>query len=76
MLNEKKLETLKQYLQRCVEDGTFPGCNCAVITKDDKWTCSVGYKQLVPEKEVTAWIQSMTWRRYPRCSSRRPAFSS
>ena len=52
MLNEKKLETLKQYLQRCVEDGTFPGCNCAVITKDDKWTCSVGYKQLVPEKEV------------------------
>ena len=52
MLNEKKLETLKQYLQRCVEDGTFPGCNCAVITKDDKWTCSVGYKQLVPEKEI------------------------
>ena len=52
MLNEKKLETLKEYLQRCVEEGTFPGCNCAVITKDDKWTCSVGYKQLVPEKEV------------------------
>ena len=30
----------------------LPGCNCAVITKDDKWTCSVGYKQLVPEKEI------------------------
>ena len=45
MVNEKKLEALKQYLQQCVEEGIFPGCNCAVITKDDKWTCSVGYKQ-------------------------------
>ena len=44
MVNEKKLEALKQYLQQCVEEGIFPGCNCAVITKDDKWTCSVGYK--------------------------------
>ena len=52
MVNEKKLEALKQYLQQCVEEGIFPGCNCAVITKDDKWTCSVGYKQLVPEKEA------------------------
>ena len=52
MVNEKKLEALKQYLQQCVEEGIFPGCNCSVITKDDKWTCSVGYKQLVPEKEA------------------------
>ena len=51
MLNEKKLNALKTYLERAVEDGVFPGCNCAVLTRDEKWMVSVGYKQLVPEKE-------------------------
>lgn len=54
MLNEKKLEALKQYLESCVDNGTFPGCNCAVITQDEQWKCSVGYKQLVPEKEANS----------------------
>ncbi len=29
----------------------LPGCNCAVITKDDKWTCSVGYKAVSSEEK-------------------------
>ena len=52
MLNQKKLDRLENYLNECVENGTMPGCNAAVVTKDETWTRSVGYRQLVPEKEV------------------------
>lgn len=51
MLNENKLNVLKAYLELAAENGTFPGCNCAVVTRDEKWMTSVGARQLVPVRE-------------------------
>ncbi len=43
-------EELNTYLEKLVKEHVFPGCNWCVITKDDTFYGSVGYKALKPKK--------------------------
>lgn len=50
MINQTQFKAVEAFLANYVEEGVFPGCNFAVITKDDKQFCSVGYRQIEPFK--------------------------
>ena len=44
------IDKLNTYLEKLVKEHVFPGCNWCVITKDDTFYGSVGYKALKPKK--------------------------
>ena len=50
MFKKERIAQLEKTLSEYVEDGVFPGCNLAIVSDDDIYKTSVGYKQLVPEK--------------------------
>lgn len=47
----EKLIELEQYLNKCVENEVSPGFTYGVVTKDNVYSGSVGYSQLVPFKK-------------------------
>lgn len=51
MFKQNKLDQLNAYLNKCVDQGVFPGCNIAIITPTDAWVSSVGNKQIQPTVE-------------------------
>ncbi|QAT41605.1 serine hydrolase [Clostridium sp. JN-9] len=42
---------LKKYLEECAKGGAFPGASFGIVTKEDCMFDSVGYSQLMPERE-------------------------
>ena len=50
IVNKEKLQVLDNYLQTCVEENVFPGCDFGLILPDEKYFLYHGYKQLYPQK--------------------------
>lgn len=50
MLNNKACKEVNKLLRRLVDKNLIPGFNMAIVTLDDEYTDTYGYRQLVPEK--------------------------
>lgn len=50
MLNYKACSEVAKLLRRLVDKGLIPGFNMAVLTLDDEYSDSYGYRQLIPDK--------------------------
>lgn len=44
-------EELEKYLNTLVEKQVFPGCNYGILTREDNFFGSIGYKSIIPVKE-------------------------
>lgn len=44
-------EEFEQYLNSLVEKNVFPGCNYGILTRNETFFGSVGYKSIIPRKE-------------------------
>lgn len=53
-MNQKYLNELEELLQYGVDSGIYPGCAYAVVYKDEAYVNSLGYKALIPEKELNS----------------------
>lgn len=51
-MNQEYLKELEQLLQSGVDNGIYPGCNYAVVYNDEFYSNSLGYKALLPNKEL------------------------
>ena len=44
----KAKQELEQLILNAIENGSFPGANYAVVTKDKVWMGSLGNKEIYP----------------------------
>ncbi len=44
-------EELEKYLNTLVEKNVFPGCNYGILTREESFFGSIGYKSIIPTKE-------------------------
>ena len=51
-MNKEYLQGLDKLINDAISDGAFPGCNIALVTKDDKYFASYGLKAKYPEEEA------------------------